>query len=246
MREIRCLIIDDEPLAHRVIENYVKDFSFIRIVGKCRNGLEALELLKLETVDLIFLDIQMPKLNGLRFLGLVPEPPVVILTTAYHDYALESYEFEVADYLLKPFSFERFWKALEKGHAQFELRKKQKASLEHPEIDEEILSPEEKETFMFIRSEGKAIRIDFDDLILIEAMGDYVKLILKHTEWVSHQSLRQIEERLPKELFERIHRSYIVATGKIDTIETNEIRIGKRNIPIGNAYRSSLMARIKL
>lgn len=256
MRAINCLIVDDEPLAHRVIENFARDLRFLKIVRKCRNAMEAREALhEEERIDLIFLDIQMPKLTGLAFLRSLSHPPLVIFTTAYDNHALESYELEAVDYLKKPFSFERFSRALEK--VQRRLATEQSASSERigaPASEAEPSSSWRARaeghalppavSHVFVKSEGATVRVDVADIALIESMGDYVKLVGRDRSITCHDSLQTWQDRLPENQFLRVHKSFVVAVAKIDSIEGAEITIAGRRVPIGRTYRKSLIERI--
>ncbi len=232
---IRCLIVDDEPLAWRVIENFAKHLSFLQIVRKCRNALEARTALhEEEGIDLIFLDIEMPRLSGLSFLRSLKHPPLVVFTTAYEDHALESYELEAVDYLKKPFSFERFSQAVEKVQRRLAPIESQ---VEQPKKDAT------SETF-FVKSGHATVRVNVEEIVLLEGMGDYVKIWCHDRSIVSNQTLQQWESRLPSQEYARVHRSFIVAVPKIDQIEGDQIVILRRRVPIGRAYRKALMARI--
>lgn len=204
MTKIRCLIIDDEPLAQRVIEKYAQDLPSLEIVGKCNQAIEAMEIVHQEPIDLMFLDINMPRLSGIDFLKTMNHPPLVIITTAYAEYALEGYELDVVDYLMKPFSFERFVKAIHKVQDQLTTRN----------FQEEKETPREKipeEQFVFVKSGKKTFKVDYNDLLYIEALGDYVKIFTKERMIVSYLSMKHIESILPPARFPRIHKSYIIS-----------------------------------
>lgn len=228
---IRCLIIDDEPLAQRVIEKYAADVSFLEIVGKCNLAVDALGLLKELEVDLIFLDINMPKLNGLNFLRALKNPPLVIITTAYAEYAIQGYELSVVDYLMKPFSFERFLKAIQKAQEMIFNR-----SLPPAEIN--VLPEQNDDHYIFIKSSKKTYRVNLDQILYIEALGDYVKIFTTERMIVSYQSLKNIEHQLPVKYFPRIHKSFIVSLSKIELIEGNQVKIRDQYIPIGTNFKA--------
>lgn len=253
MRPIRCLIVDDEPLAQRVIENFARDLSFLKIVRKCRNAMEAREALHAEEepIDLMFLDIEMPKLSGLSFMRSLRHPPLVVFTTAYANHALESYELEAVDYLKKPFSFERFSLALEKVQRRLEpvgsappfpTGEPPPSLATPPGASADSRSPRDAAVgaALFVKSEGVTRRVELTDITLIEGMGDYVKVWRGSDALVSHQSLRDWEGRLPPGAFVRIHRSFIVAVPKIDAIAGGEVVVGSRRVPIGRGYRQAL------
>ena len=227
--KIRCLIIDDEPLAHRVIERFAEKISFIEIVCKCNNAVEAIEVLHNETIDLVFLDINMPKLTGIEFLKSLKTPPLVIITTAYTSFAVQSYELDVVDFLMKPFSFDRFFKAIRKAET----------ILENKEIPRERHESENlTDDFIFIKSGKKTYKISRRDILYIEALGDYVKIFLPDKMIVSYQSLKNIEKLLSPKQFPRIHKSYIISLSKVELIEGNQVKIRDKKIPIGTNFKT--------
>ena len=235
MKRIRCLIVDDEPLALRVIEKFARDLSFLHIVRKCSNAMEAREALHEEkAIDVIFLDIEMPKLSGLSFLRSLRHPPLVVFTTAYANHALESYEVEAVDYLKKPFSYERFSQALEKVQRRLAVA----------DAEGEAIRSDEGGKVIFIKSGSAVVRVARAEIALIEGMGDYVKLWCDDRALVSHQTLLDWEAQLISGEFVRVHKSFIVAVSKIDRIEDGEIVISGRRVPIGRSYRKNLMAQI--
>jgi DNA-binding LytR/AlgR family response regulator len=227
---IKCLIIDDEPLAQRVIERYAEEVTFLDIVQKCNNSLDALELLRSHDIELIFLDINMPKLSGLEFLRTLKHPPLIIITTAYASYAVQGFELGVVDYLMKPFSFDRFLKAVQKAQDILSSRKVQQAE---PHVQEK-----QEEQHIFIKSSKKTYRVRIEDILYIEALGDYVKIYTTERMIVSYQSLKNIENLLPPASFPRIHKSYIIALSKVDTIEGNHVKIRNQVIPIGSNFKA--------
>ncbi|MEO1627229.1 MAG: LytTR family DNA-binding domain-containing protein [Bacteroidota bacterium] len=221
-------IIDDEPIAHRIIEGYCQHLPHLQKVGNCYDAFEAMQLLNQEAVDLIFLDINMPKLSGFDLLKSMRQPPKVIVTSAYKEYALEGYELNVADYLLKPFSFDRFLKAMNKL------------------VDHQSPAPapahssDNKKLRFFLKGDKKMHQIHAEDILFIEAYGNYTKVFLTKETIVSHQKISSLEELLPKSAFLRVHKSFIVSTDKIKMIEGNRIQIGTHLIPIGQTYKQSL------
>jgi DNA-binding LytR/AlgR family response regulator len=228
--KLKCLIVDDEPLAQRVVEKYIHEVSFLEIAGKCSNAVEAIEMLHHVEADLIFLDINMPGLSGIDFLKSRKNAPMVIITTAYAEFAIEGYELDVVDYLMKPFSFERFMKAVEKAwEVHLASRKRQPDKSAEPEQEEQII---------FVKSSKKTYRVNLDKILYIEALGDYVKIFTEDRMIVSYQSLKNIETMLPPKRFPRVHKSYIVSLSRIDLIENNQIRIRERLIPIGTNYKA--------
>lgn len=230
--KLKCLIVDDEPLAQRVLEKYVSELPGLELKGKCSDAIEAMEVLQEQEVDLIFLDINMPRLSGINFLKTYKNPPMVVITTAYTEYALESYELNVLDYLKKPFSFERFLQAVQKAE------EKVKGGVEPQEAEKE-----ERE-FIFVKANKKTINISIDSILYVEALGDYVKIFTAEGHIVTYQSLKGIERLLSSQKFYRIHKSYIVSLSKIKSIEGNMVHLEKATIPIGNNYKQGFFQRI--
>ena len=224
--KIKCIVVDDEPLAQRVLEKYILSLSSLELLKKCNNALEAMSFLHKNEVDLIFLDIKMPELTGIEFLKTLTHPPQIIITTAYSEYALQSYEYSVTDYLLKPFSFERFLKAVNKA-----INKK---------VDNDHTLTAHRELangFIFLKADKVDHKILFSDIKYIEGCGNYIKVFTNNKMIIAAETMTTIEKNLPAELFVRTHKSFIVSIKKIDQIEGNIIRIGKSVIPIGNYYR---------
>ncbi len=229
---IHYLIIDDEPIAHRIIEKYCENLPHLEKKGNCYNALEAIQFLNENVVDLIFLDINMPKLSGFDFLKTIINPPKIIVTTAYKEFALEGYELNISDYLLKPFSFERFVKAINKTIALTENTK-----------SSSILSNIETEpntTSFFLKGDKKHHQIHFEDLLFIEAYGHYTKVYLKNDMIVTNQKISDFDNLLSKSDFIRTHKSFIVAKDKINQIEGNRILINQHKIPIGQTYKENV------
>ena len=234
---IRCLVVDDEPLAHRVIERYAENISYLQIIRKCNSALEAIEVLHNQAIDLIFLDINMPRLTGIEFLKTLKNPPLVIITTAYSEYAIQGYEVDVVDYVMKPFAFERFYKAVQKAEDMLRARDQVKHEVKEPEkIDDD---------FIFIKSSKKTFKVNLHDILYIEALGDYVKIFTVDKMIVSYQSLKNIESLLPPRQFPRIHKSYIIAMSRIDLIEGNHVKIRDRMIPVGTNFKNEFEKLIK-
>lgn len=224
-------IIDDEPIAHRIIEGYCQNLSYLQKAGNCYNAFEAMELLQKNPVDLIFLDINMPKFSGFELLKSIPKPPATIVTSAYKEFALEGYELNVSDYLLKPFSFARFLKAVNKAVGTHTVP-------EHP------APKQEQETHFFIKGDKKIHQLRFEDILFIEAYGNYTKIYLTNERIVSHEKISSFENLLPAADFLRVHKSFIVPLKKINTLEGNRIFIGTHKVPIGQTYKNNLMKRI--
>ncbi len=224
-------IIDDEPIAHRIIEGYCKNLPYLQKVGNCYNAFEAMQLLNQTPVDLIFLDINMPKLSGFDLLKSMQFPPATIVTSAHQEFALEGYELNISDYLLKPFSFARFLKAINKA---IEIKTPVEQSSNVPKND----------THFFIKGDKKVHQVSVDAILFIEAYGNYTKIYLVEEMIVSHEKISSLEELLPIADFLRVHKSFIVATKKIKIIEGNRISIQEHFIPIGQTYKNNLMKRI--
>ena len=225
-----CIIIEDQPPAQRILKKYIEDFGSLELKAAFSNAIEALEFLKKETVDLIFLDIHLPKISGMDFLKVLPNPPAVILTTAFSEYAIESYEFNVVDYLLKPFSFQRFVKAVSKVTVKNELQ---------PSDSSENIRQE-----IFIKSGYEHIKVTINEILYIKSDADYTEIFLPQKKHLSSESLRYWLEHLDNNLFMRIHKSYIINTSKIEKVASNQVFLHDDIvIPIGRAYKESFAER---
>jgi DNA-binding LytR/AlgR family response regulator len=228
---IKCIIVEDEILAQQVIQNHLEKTPQLELVAICQNAAEAKIILANNEVDLIFLDLQLPGITGLHFLQSIPDPPFVIITTAYAEYALESYEFNVIDYLLKPISFERFTKSINK------LMGGRMLSQPTPE-------KENWGDHSFIKSGSKFFKVNFSEIIYVQAMKDYVRIFSKDFQLISHQTMNELEAMLPSKQFIRIHKSYIVSINHIKIIYGNTVEIDNITLPIGNNYKESVMTMI--
>jgi len=228
---IHCIIIDDEPLARRGLKEYIADVNFLHLSGEFENPLNAMDMLTRQEIDLIFLDIQMPKITGLEFMKTMSNMPMVILTTAYPQYALEGFELNVIDYLLKPFSFERFWKAIVKSKTQLESKK------QTPESTSD-------DSYFFIKADNKLVRIHYDEILFVEALQNYVAVHTQDRKLISYLTFKSVEDHLPPERFLKIHKSFIVSLSKIDSIEGNELRIGTHYLPISRSSKEEVMEKI--
>lgn len=222
--KIKCIIIDDEPLAIKVIENHLKEFQNFEIVNTFNNPLEALPLLEKESVNVLFLDINMPKMNGLDFAKTLNPKTKVIITTAYREYAVESFDLNVLDYLVKPIPFNRFLRTINKITKQIYLQQG---------IQEE---DNNNESFIFLKVDKKLVKIKFENLLYIESLKDYIKVFTTTDNYLVHKSLTSITEDLPESNFIRIHRSYTIAIDKVKSIEGNLVEIDTTRIPIGRKY----------
>ncbi|MFW6245932.1 MAG: LytR/AlgR family response regulator transcription factor [Tangfeifania sp.] len=230
--KLKAIIVDDEPLAQNVIEQYALKIPELEIVEKCNDAICAHKTLQENQVDLIFLDINMPKLSGISFLKNLKDAPLVIFTTAYSDYALEGYELEAVDYLKKPFSFERFSKAFFRAHELFVL--KQKSANGYSLKDE-------ANEFIFIKSNKKTYKVKFSEIFYIEGLGDYIQVYLKDDKIVTNLSMKKIYDLLPENQFYRIHKSFIISIDKINLVEGNTVKINNKRLPVGNSYRQDFL-----
>ena len=225
---MKCIIIDDEPLAIEIMESYVGKVEQLKLEGTFRNAVSAFTFLQQHPVDLIFLDIQMPKLSGIDFLKTLKNPPKVNFTTAFRDYALDGFELEVADYLLKPIPFDRFLKAVGKV-------------LHQPVPQTSSLPLKQDDNYVYFKVDKKMIKVRMSEILYIESIKDYVKVKTGDKEIVTQQKISYLEESLPKENFLRIHRSFIVNREKIDAYSATDMEIGKFHIPIGRNYKNDVM-----
>ena len=223
--KIKCIIIDDEPLAIKVVENYLIKFKNFDIVQTFNNPISAITTIKEKSIDVIFLDINMSIMNGLEFVKALESKPNIVITTAYREYAVESYDLDVLDYLVKPISFNRFLKAVNKITQQVYLQR--------GNVKDEDLN---NESYIFLKVDKKLVKIKFDDIFYIESLKDYIKIFTTHGDYLVHSSLTGITEELPKDDFIRIHRSYTIAIDKVVSIEGNLIEIQSKRIPIGRKY----------
>jgi len=235
--QINCLIVDDEPEAQLVIQSYLDRLDGFTVLGSASNAVEAFQLLQENSVDLMFLDIKLPKINGIDFLRSLSSPPKVILTTAYREFALDGYELDVIDFLLKPISMERFLKSISKIYTinnleQIELPREPTVHAERP--------------FIYVKSERKMVKIFLDEISYIESIRDYVKIILSNKNIVSKQRISFLEKILPEKRFIRIHRSYIISLPKVEAFTPTTIEIDGNELPIGNHYKNSILKALKI
>jgi two-component system, LytTR family, response regulator len=226
MFNLKCIIIEDEPLAVKILSDYIAQVPFLELQASFKDAILATSYLREHQTDLIFLDIHLPKLKGLDFLKTLVHPPAVIITTAYHQYAVEGFELNVTDYLLKPFEFERFFMAVNKVKS---------AQREMPDRTER----EEKE-YLFLHVQKKKVKVLFSEIIYIESQREYIKIVTTKTHYTSKMSTHEIEALLPAHLFKRIHRSFIVSVNKIESYTAEEVEVNGISIPIGRGYRDVL------
>ncbi|MFH7018833.1 LytR/AlgR family response regulator transcription factor [Flavobacterium sp. FlaQc-47] len=237
MRKINCVVADDEELAREVIESYIAKIDYLHHVGSCSTGVQIYNILNTTTVDLLFLDIQMPEITGIELLRTLKDPPLVIITTAYREFAIEGYELNVLDYLLKPISFERFLKAIDKCIAVKESK--------HLQATKHITSKNSEDSFIYVRSENKMVRILLHDILYIEGIKECVKVHTKEKSVITYHTLSYFEEKLSVELFIRVHRSFIIAFGHISSYSANEIEINRQIIPIGVTYAKRVIQNLE-
>ncbi len=232
----RCIIVEDEPIAVEIIEHYLKTMPDITIVAKCNNALEAFSILKNNSVDLMFLDIHMPQISGLEFLKSLRNPPKVILTTAHRKYALEGFDLNVVDYLLKPISLDRFMKAIDKYYHLSNTAS----------VNISSVSSSKEEPFIYVKADRKAVKVLLGEIFYIESLKDYVVIHKKEQKIITKQQIGFFEQELPPEMFLRIHRSYIVAINKIEAVTKSSIEINKKELPISRSYKNEVIKSLKL
>ncbi len=230
---IRCLAIDDEMLALDLLEDNIKKVPFLELIQACKSAMEAMEVLRNQPIDLLFLDIQMPDISGIQLIKSLHHKPLVIFTTAFSKYATEGYDLDVIDYLLKPYSFERFLKAVNKAYEYLDLRNR---ASNQANVKEIVASS----NFLFVKADYKLYKINLKDILYIEGLKDYVKIFVSEKPIVTQMSMKALEEKLPPNDFIRVHRSFIVAFNKIDFIQKQMLTIGKKEIPISEHYRDEL------
>ncbi|PRX54879.1 LytR/AlgR family response regulator transcription factor [Flagellimonas meridianipacifica] len=231
----KCIIVDDEPLAIKVLETHLKEFSDFKLVGSARNASKAFELLGKSQIDVMFLDVEMPKMDGISFLKALKDAPMVILTTAHRNFALEGFELDVVDYLLKPISLDNMMRAVTK------LRRLQR--------EEPLLKAEESyslvnEPFIFVKSERENVKIELHEIIYIESLKNHVKIVTKKKSYVTLVSISQMEARLPNNLFLRAHKSYLVGVSHITNYTNTYLTLDRKSIPIGKIYKDKVLERL--
>lgn len=232
--KINCIVIDDEPLARKGIKEYIEELDFLNLVGEFDSPIKANTFLTTNDVQLIFLDIQMPKITGLDFFKTLQYPPPVIFTTAYPQYALDGFDLNALDYLVKPISFERFLKAANKAKEYYELRLK----------NQKISGKEESPDHVFIKADGKLIKILFENILFVEALQNYIAVHTKEKKYISYLTLQSLLEFLPTSGFVKTHKSFIVSVNKVDSIEGNNLQIGQHHIPISRSLKEEVMEKL--
>jgi len=227
MKKLSCIIVDDEPVARKILHEFVEQVPFMDLQGKFENAVKAESFLKNNTVDMIFLDIEMPKVSGLQFLQKMHIESMVILTTAFPQYALEGYELDIIDYLLKPFALSRFLKAVQKAKDYHEMKTRTSGALQS--------------SYIFIKSDKRIEKIELHDMLYAESVGNYVSVYTEGKKIIAYLTMKSLESQLPADEFIKIHQSYLVNCSKIEAIEGNEVKIGGKSLPISRNYRDLMM-----
>jgi DNA-binding LytR/AlgR family response regulator len=231
---INCIIIDDEPLARAGMKEYVDDVDFLNLLGFFDNPLAATELIGRGDVQLLFLDIQMPKITGLEFFKTLKNPPAVVFTTAYPQYALEGFEVNALDYLVKPISFDRFLKAALKAKDFFEVK----------QVNSTTAQAAQQEDYFFIKADNQLIKIFYNDIVFVEALQNYVIIHTSAKKYISYLTFKSVEDYLPATRFIKVHKSFIISAVKVDSIEANEIRMGQHRIPISRSLKDEVIEKL--
>lgn len=226
---LRCLVVDDDPLAVQIVENCLANTPFLTHAGSCTSALAAAEILREQPIDLLFLDVEMPLMSGLDLLRTLRNPPLVVLITSNKGYAVEAFEYAVLDYLVKPISYARFLQAAQQAREALASRIQPAAA---------------DAAFTFVKVDSKLVKVQFDEVLFVEALGDYVHIVTKRSKLIVYSTLRAIEEKFPAALFVRVHRSFIVSIRQIQTIEDNSILLADKLVPIGQTYHKEVFQRL--
>ena len=230
-KKTTCVIVDDEPIAREILETFIEKTPNLELVASCKNALEALQITQTDVIDLFFLDINMPEINGLSLAKIINKKSNIIFTTAYREYAVDGFDLQAADYLLKPISFDRFLQAVQKIS----------------ESNSRISTPTENESskhYMFVRADRKMVKINFCNILYIESLGDYVKVFTQDSITITRETISSFDEKLPKEQFLRVHRSFIIALSKIDSYTNEYIEIQKKAISISRSYKDTVLQKL--
>ncbi|MDO9186119.1 MAG: LytTR family DNA-binding domain-containing protein [Bacteroidia bacterium] len=231
---MNCIVVDDNKMARTATKQLIAQVDFLNLVQECSNPIDAFNYLKTEKVDLVFLDIEMPEMSGIELIKNLDVHPIIILITAKKEYAVEAFELNVADYIIKPVNLSRFMVAVSRAKELFDSK------------DQKVEINEKEKDYIFVRTDSVLIKIKTNEILYIQAMGDYVNIFTTGKRTTVHITLKGIEEKLPKDLFYRLHRSYLIATDHIDNVEENTAYIGKHPIPIGEQFKKELLKRINL
>ena len=229
--KLNCLIVDDEALARKGLEKYIKEIDFLELKGVCKNAMEANTIIKEQAIDLLFLDIEMPMLSGIDFLKSLRHSLKVIFTTAYSQYAIESFEFDVLDYLVKPISFERFLQAANKAHR----------IISENSPSPTIAANKEEEKFIFVKTDKQLVKLFLDDILLVESMQNYIRIHTAKQSYLTLVPLKKVFDILPREMFIQVHKSYVISMTKVEAIIGNQILIGEHKIPIGRNLKEAVL-----
>lgn len=231
-KKINCVIVDDEPIAREILESFVEKTPNLKLISSCKNAMEALQVSQMEAIDLFFLDINMPEITGLSLAKIINNKSQIIFTTAYRDYAVDGFNLNVLDYLLKPIAFDRFLQAIQK--------------VTEPTNGNMKVSPENenKKDFMFVRADRKMVKINFKDILYIESLGDYVKVFTNNDTVITRETISNFEATLPSDCFIRVHRSYIVSISKISSYTNEYIEVDKKAVSISRTYKESVLQKL--
>ncbi|SNR43201.1 LytR/AlgR family response regulator transcription factor [Hymenobacter mucosus] len=232
---LRCLVVDDDPLSIQIVETCIANTSFLTSIGNCESAVAAAEVLRTQPVDLLFLDVEMPLMSGLDLLATLENPPLVILITSSKSYAVEAFEYDVLDYVVKPISYARFLKAAQKA-----LEATESSTTAPTDTIQAAQNPQ----FTFVKVENRLVKVLFDDVRYVEALGDYVHIVTGTSKLIVYSTMRAAEEKFPTSLFARVHRSFIVNLKRVQSIEDNTILIGSKHIPIGQTYQREVFQRL--
>jgi DNA-binding LytR/AlgR family response regulator len=233
--KLRCLLVDDEPPALEILRTYIDATPMLEIAGECHHAMAAFDFIQKHNIDLIFLDVNMPRLTGTEFLRALPSPPRVIFTTAHRDFAVEGFELGAVDYLLKPYSLDRFLRAVHRA-----INPEQKSSSQPAK--ESIAT--ESDRFLYVRADRKMVKVMIDDILYVESLKDYIRIILRDKQVITKQTITSLEEMLPENDFMRIHRSFIVSVRKVDSYSQSSVFVGKAELPVGPLYKHEIGKRL--
>ncbi|WP_138481178.1 LytR/AlgR family response regulator transcription factor [Dyadobacter bucti] len=237
--KLRAILVDDEPHAIEVLDNYLGNFSEIEVIARCRNAIQAFQILQQNKIDLMFLDVKMPGLKGTDLLRSLTTPPKVIFTTAYEDYALAGFDLNAVDYLLKPIPFERFLRAMDKVFGSMDVGRRSEIVPEKPYISNQ-------DVFLYLKVDRKMVKVNVKDIFWVESLRDYIKVVLKDKVLISKHKISLLEELLPEDGFVRVHRSFIVSVDKIESYHSHKIEIAGKELPIGRNFRNECQRRFRL
>jgi len=237
--KIKAILVDDEPHAIEVLDNYLRNFGEIEIVARCQDAIQAFQVLQQQKVDLMFLDVKMPGLTGTELLRSLKTPPKVVFTTAYQDYAVEGFDLNAVDYLLKPIPFERFLRAMDKVFTGLNVTNQSVSLVQKPAVSNQ-------DVFLYLKVDRKMVKVNVNDILWVESLRDYIKVVLKEKVLITKQKISLLEELLPEDSFIRVHRSFIVAVDKVESYHAHKIEIAGKELPIGRNFRNDCQRRFKL